>query len=105
MTRYRFVCGLTALSLAGLLLAGAADARPKKARRHTTAITHEIATVLPGDASDPGCDRGYPYSGSARYFTGLTELRHSGPLALLLGEHVARPCDAPVAGAPVDSLY
>lgn len=38
------------------------------------------------------CDLGYRYSGSAGYFTGLTALRTSGPLSLLLGRHVARPC-------------
>ncbi len=41
---------------------------------------------------NPGCDLGYPYSGSGRYFTGLTELRHTGLLGALLGEHVYRPC-------------
>ncbi len=41
---------------------------------------------------NPGCDLGYPYSGSSRYFYGLTELRHTGLLGALLGEHVYRPC-------------
>ncbi len=43
-------------------------------------------------AENPHCDLGYPYSGSSVYFTGLTELRHSGPLGALLGYHIARPC-------------
>jgi hypothetical protein len=38
------------------------------------------------------CDLGYPYSGSAVYFTGLTELRTSEPFSFLFGRHVARPC-------------
>lgn len=50
------------------------------------------ALVAPPPAPGPDCDYGYPYSGSARYFGGLTELRHSGPLGLLLGTHVQRPC-------------
>lgn len=41
---------------------------------------------------NPGCDLGYPYSGSARYFDGLTAMRTSGPLGFFLGYHVARPC-------------
>lgn len=41
---------------------------------------------------NPHCDLGYPYSGSARYFEGLTALRTSEPLGFLLGYHVARPC-------------
>ncbi len=47
-----------------------------------------------GDAN-PYCDLGYPTSGSARYFLGLTALRTTGPLSLLLGEHVQRPCPPP----------
>ncbi|HYA81526.1 MAG TPA: hypothetical protein VED87_11420 [Methylocystis sp.] len=43
-------------------------------------------------AISQACDLGYPYSGSAPYFGGLTALRTSGPLSLLLGEHIARPC-------------
>jgi hypothetical protein len=43
-------------------------------------------------AENPHCDLGYPYSGSSVYFTGLTELRHSGPLGALLGYHIYRPC-------------
>lgn len=47
----------------------------------------------PYDSStNPNCDLGYPYSGSAPYFTGLTELRHTGPLGFFLGYHIARPC-------------
>lgn len=38
------------------------------------------------------CDLGYPYSGSAVYFTGLTALRTSEPLSFLFGRHIARPC-------------
>ena len=48
--------------------------------------------VAPPPAPGPSCDYGYPYSGSARYFTGLTEIRHGGPLGLLLGTHIQRPC-------------
>ena len=50
------------------------------------------ALVAPPPVPGPSCDYGYPYSGSARFFTGLTELRHSGPLGLLLGTHIQRPC-------------
>ena len=48
---------------------------------------HEVMTL-----ENPGCDFGYPYSGSSYYFTGLTELRHTGILGALLGEHIYRPC-------------
>jgi hypothetical protein len=48
---------------------------------------HEVLSL-----QSPACDFGYPYSGSSRYFTGLVELRHTGPLGALLGEHVYRPC-------------
>jgi len=41
---------------------------------------------------NPGCDLGYPYSGSARYFDGLTALRTSEPLGFIFGRHVSRPC-------------
>jgi hypothetical protein len=41
---------------------------------------------------NPWCDQGYPYSGSARYFEGLTELRTSTPLGFFFGDHVRRPC-------------
>jgi len=43
-------------------------------------------------AAAASCDLGYPYSGSARYFTGLTELRTSEPLSFFFGRHIARPC-------------
>jgi hypothetical protein len=41
---------------------------------------------------NPHCDLGYPYSGSSRYFDGLTELRTSEPLGALFGYHIRRPC-------------
>lgn len=50
------------------------------------------AQVAPSPLPGPSCDYGYPYSGSARFFEGLTELRHGGPLGLLLGTHIQRPC-------------
>jgi len=100
-----------AFCLVGALAATSADARAhRRHKRHPAAshasLFHAIAVVEPGDPRDPDCDRGYPYSGSARYFTGLTELRHTEPLALLLGEHVARPCAAPaLASEPLDARF
>jgi len=80
----------------------------------TTALLDDAAAVVPAPpeapaaggatpydpAANPGCDLGYPYSGSARYFTGLNELRHSGPLGFFLGYHVARPCGVDPAASP-----
>jgi hypothetical protein len=50
------------------------------------------ASPYVGHEPNPNCDLGYPYSGSSVYFTGLTELRHSGLLGALLGYHISRPC-------------
>lgn len=59
----------------------------------------DLRKLMPRDETpgglDPWCDAGYPYSGSARYFTGLTALRHTGFAGALLGEHVYRPCPPP----------
>ena len=41
---------------------------------------------------NPWCTKGYPYSGSERYFQqGLTPVR-TGPLGFLFGYHVSDPC-------------
>ncbi|HXY58142.1 MAG TPA: hypothetical protein VEH76_06140 [Methylocystis sp.] len=60
--------------------------------RNRTLILAEGPVDAEAYAVSQSCDLGYPYSGSAPYFGGLTALRTSGPLSLLLGEHVARPC-------------
>ena len=55
-------------------------------------VASEALAAAAVPSGDPDCDLGYPYSGSAAYFNGLTELRHSGPLGFFLGYHVRRPC-------------
>jgi hypothetical protein len=87
-----------AVALAAAFAASPAEARHKARHKKPVVATRPIATVPPGDPNDPTCDLGYPYSGSAPYFwTPTTFLRHTGPLALLLGEHVERPCNEPGA--------
>lgn len=71
-------------------------------RRGWSLVSHEglrgyvaseaLSAAAAVPSADPNCDLGYPYSGSAAYFNGLTELRHSGPLGFFLGYHVRRPC-------------
>jgi hypothetical protein len=60
----------------------------------TAGLAEADAAVPPAydPSSDPACDHGYPYSGSGAYFTGLTELRHTGPLGFFLGWHRRWPC-------------
>jgi len=60
--------------------------------RNSTLILSEGPVDAEAYAVSQACDLGYPYSGSAPYFGGPAALRTSGPLSLLLGEHVARPC-------------
>jgi uncharacterized protein YraI len=55
-------------------------------------VEPEAAAAVVDRRDDAGCDYGYPYSGSGRYFTGLTELRHTGPLGFFLGYHRRWPC-------------
>ena len=55
-------------------------------------VASEALAAAAVPSGDPDCDLGYPYSGSAAYFNGLTELRHSGPLGFFLGYHIRRPC-------------
>jgi len=55
----------------------------------------KLTDIPEGDAAAVAvsCDFGYPYSGSAPYFSsGLTPLRTSEPLSFLFGRHIARPC-------------
>ncbi len=62
---------------------------------HVANVIRKGAYLSPVEAlslESPGCDLGYPYSGSSRYFRNLTELRHTGILSALFGEHVYRPC-------------
>jgi uncharacterized protein YraI len=55
-------------------------------------VASEALAAAAVPSGDSNCDLGYPYSGSAAYFNGLTELRHSGPLGFFLGWHIRRPC-------------
>ena len=97
--RYRVLAALPASATVDILRDGRVWSRVEydglrgyASASWSVGVATQATPFPPAPVDDPTCDYGYPYSGSGAYFTGLTELRHSGPLGALLGYHRRWPC-------------